>query len=245
MSLLDLYLGSAYILGGLRIITDGVNKRKQIKYNAEAKMLNDVFYNQELKESNGDGLKGTIFKIKTIDDRIKKITDMVEKGIKDPRIRKIAVGIVSKKCGSKWCIKERDYQKEVEAVYKYIRDRVRYVKDIFGIDTYQNPIRTHEFGGGDCDDYSAYASALLLSIGYPVKLRVIQTKKAKDFNHIYILVAIPPKEVIVIDKETGRRYKKYIYVPFDASVDKYVGWEAPSNMIVKKKDYDLTRFLNV
>jgi len=43
MSLLDLYLGSAYILGGLRIITDGVNKRKQIKYNAEAKMLNDVF----------------------------------------------------------------------------------------------------------------------------------------------------------------------------------------------------------
>jgi len=88
--------------------------------------------------------------VRNIKERVKFIQKQVAKARNDPRFRALAVKVVSKKCGTKHCIRERDYIGEVRAVYNYIRQNVRYVRDPLHADLFQHPKRTLEFGGGDC-----------------------------------------------------------------------------------------------
>jgi hypothetical protein len=66
----------------------------------------------------------------------------------------------------------------------------------------------------------------LQSIGYPIKLRIVQTKGAPDFNHIFMLAGLPPRAPTK-------------WVPLDASVNKPAGWHPPHKMLSKIKDYDV------
>jgi len=95
-------------------------------------------------------MKLTVATVHTLNQRVKYIKQLVVKGRNDPRIRALAVKIVSKKCGKKFCIGERDYQKEVTAIFDWMRKNVRYVRDNIDRDTFQHPVRTIQFGGGDC-----------------------------------------------------------------------------------------------
>lgn len=174
-------------------------------------------------------MKLKVVNVRTLDQRVKYIQQMAMKGRDDPRIRALAVKIVSKKCGRKFCINEKDYVSEVRAIFEYMRKHVRYVRDNVNRDTFQSAYRTLEFGGGDCDDYSITMGALLEAIGYPIKLRVIQTHDADDWNHIYIIVGIPP----------GDPSQKWMSL--DASVNRPAGWAPPKSMIKRIKDYDLER----
>jgi hypothetical protein len=133
---------------------------------------------------------------------------------------------VSQKCGKGWCVPERDWWGEVKTLFGAIRKNVRYVRDIHNIDTFQSPKRTLEFGGGDCDDYSITLGAALQSIGYPVKVRIVQTHGSPDFNHIFLLVGMPPRN-------PGNWYS------LDASVNKPAGWHPPRSMLTRIKDYDV------
>jgi transglutaminase-like putative cysteine protease len=123
-------------------------------------------------------------------------------------------------------VPERDWWGEVKTLFGAIRKNVRYVRDIHNIDTFQSPKRTLEFGGGDCDDYSITLGAALQSIGYPVKVRIVQTHGSPDFNHIFLLVGMPPRN-------PGNWYS------LDASVNKPAGWHPPRSMLTRIKDYDV------
>jgi transglutaminase-like putative cysteine protease len=175
-----------------------------------------------------DNMKMKVFNVRSLDQRVKYIQKLTREGRDDPRIRALAVKIVSQKCGKKHCISEKDYVSEVRAIFNYMRKNVRYVRDAVKRDTFQSATRTLEFGGGDCDDYSITMGALLESIGYPIKLRVIQTTDADDWNHIYIIVGIPP----------GDPNQKWMSL--DASLNRPAGWAPPKSMIAKIKDYDIT-----
>lgn len=170
--------------------------------------------------------KATFAKVRTVSDRIKHIKTQIEKGRRDPTIRAFAVKAVSQKCGNKFCIPERDYWGEIKAVFNGIRANVRYVRDGHGLDTYQAANRTLEFAGGDCDDFSITLGSALLSIGFPIKLRVIQTHGSPDFNHIFLIAGIPPKAPTK-------------WVSLDASVDQPAGWHPPKSMIARIRDYDV------
>jgi hypothetical protein len=77
-----------------------------------------------------------------------------------------------------------------------------------------------------CDDYTITMGAALQSIGYPVKLRIVQTKGSQDFNHIFLLAGLPPRAPTK-------------WIPLDASVDKPAGWHPPHRMLARIKDYDV------
>lgn len=170
------------------------------------------------------GLVARRYSVRTIDDRIKHIRESIQKGKRDPAIREFAVKAVSQKCGSTWCIPEKNYWGEVQEIFKSVRGAVRYVHDIHNVDTFQAARRTVDFHGGDCDDYVITLGSLLQSIGYPVILRIIQPKGEQDFSHIFLLVGLPP---------TGPTQ----WVSLDASTNKPAGWHPPAELIVKVKDY--------
>jgi transglutaminase-like putative cysteine protease len=157
-------------------------------------------------------------KIRTLDDRIRELRRLADRGKRDPAIYAFARQAVNSKCGTDWCVNEKDTLGELRALFQAIRSNVRYTSDIAGIDSYQLPQKTLRMRTGDCDDFSTLAAASALSLGIPVRFKVIRTKNAKDWNHIYTEMGVP-------------RGNPQRWVPFDASVSKPFGWEAPANVV--------------
>lgn len=133
---------------------------------------------------------------------------------------------------TEWCVPEKDARREVEAVFAAVRANVRYVRDVHGIDTFQHPKRTLAWGGGDCDDYTVVLGSMLMSIGYPVRARVMETKDphtgrpAGGWSHILLMCGLPPR------KPTG-------WLPLDASLDRPAGWYPPKALVHRTKDFRL------
>lgn len=130
-----------------------------------------------------------------IEERVASIQDLVYKGVQDPQMRKLALGI-TQHCP------ERDGLCEAKAVYDYVKGRVRYTGDIApvkfgrngpveGIDLFQSPKRTIEFRGGDCDDHSGLAATLLALNGITPRLRVTAESRYGEDGHIYAIAGMP------------------------------------------------------
>jgi transglutaminase-like putative cysteine protease len=165
-------------------------------------------------------------KIKGLSDRIHHLRKLVEQGKRDPVVYEFARRAVNQKCGGKWCVPEKATAKEAEALFKHIRKHVRYTSDIAGIDSYQKPSHTIRLGTGDCDDYSTLTCAAAATLGIPCRFKVIRTKGAPDWNHIYAELGFP-------------RRAPQKWVPFDASVEMPFGWEAPPQMVEAAKIFHL------
>lgn len=84
---------------------------------------------------------------------------------------------------------QKDWFGEAKRIHQYVRDDIRYVKDIRGVETVQTPERTLINKAGDCDDKSVLASALLESIGHPTRLVAIAFHPGK-FIHVFPEVRI-------------------------------------------------------
>jgi predicted transglutaminase-like cysteine proteinase len=219
----SLIIGLGSVLGGIGALRDGVRP------SAPRRPDNPIDLGQGLVPAHRSGppLKAAIHRVNSIGSRVKYIVGTIQKSRQDPNVRAFAVKAVSKKkVNGKFALAERDYEGELKAVFDDIRRNVRYVRDGHKLDTFQSARRTLEFGGGDCDDYTITMGSALQSIGYPVKLRIVQTKGSKDFNHIFLLAGLPPRAPTK-------------WVPLDASVDKPAGWHPPHRMLAKIKDYDV------
>jgi len=151
---------------------------------------------------------------------------MIRKYCEDRRIREIASDILARRCGKGWCIPEKDWITEVKTVFNALKNgkyAIRYTRDPSKKDLFVSPVRTIlQYRIGDCDDLTIALGAVLCHIGYPLKLKVIQTTGYKDFNHIYLLVGIPPM-----------RPQKWLAA--DLSVNMPLGFQAPPDKIIRKK----------
>jgi len=56
---------------------------------------------------------------------------------------------------------------DVTAIQHFVRDKIRYVGDVEGVETLQTAVYTLKSGSGDCDDKAILVNTLLSSIGYP------------------------------------------------------------------------------
>lgn len=83
---------------------------------------------------------------------------------------------------------------EAVAIGTYIRDHVRYVKDIDNVEMLTQPrlLMQRIEGGvarGDCDDMALLTATLLLSIGIVPYFKIVRwTETSGNFNHIYVMV---------------------------------------------------------
>lgn len=79
---------------------------------------------------------------------------------------------------------QKDWFGEARRIHEFVRDDIRYVKDIRGVETVQTPERTLINKSGDCDDKTALASAMLETLGHPTRLVAIAFKPGK-FIHVF------------------------------------------------------------
>lgn len=214
VSIADLVIGIGMSLGAVRSLSKAFSKEEDVN------LGDDEAY-------EGEGApRAKIRTVRNINERVAYIIEKIRSGRDNPNVRLFTVRIVSQKCGKNFCIAERDYWGEVKAVFKAVRERVRYVRDTFGKDTFTSAWRSLQSGGGDCDDASIVIASMLQSLGYPVRLRIIRTTDSPDWNHIFVLVGLPP----------GNPTK---WVSLDASVDKPAGWHAPKSIIANTKDFEV------
>lgn len=181
--------------------------------------------NQARKQINASGSM-RIYKVKSLEDRIRHLRGRVAKGKVDPEVYAFTRAALTKRCGSDWCVREKDTLKEADAIFQAVRRNVRYTSDIAGIDTYQSPSKTLRLKAGDCDDYSSLICSMLLSAGIPCRFKVIRTKDSNDWNHIYAQAGLP-------------RQRPTRWVSLDASVPVRFGWEAPKSMVAESKVFSV------
>lgn len=161
-------------------------------------------------------------KVGDIDDRVGLLMEEVSQGKRNPDVRRIA-GRELRKAG----VQSQDWEGEADALFEYTRKAVRYTRDPHGVELFQSPMRSKDHGIGDCDDQVIFLGSLLQSVGYPIMFRVIGLKGSDQFQHIYLLVGLPP--------ENPTRYKAY-----DPSMKHEAGWELPAEKRGKLADYEFT-----
>ena len=145
---------------------------------------------------------------------VDKMKNIINTSARNPYIREWAKNIVSR-------VGVNDKKAEVNAIFNFVRDNVRYTKDPLGFEYLQTPptlledIRMHMDGKGDrpigdCDDMTLLSLSLLKSIGFRVAIKVVSFLPNKQFGHVYGLVQL-----------NGQ------WMPIDCvRPDSYLGWES-------------------
>lgn len=243
MDLLRLGLGAISIIGGLSALSRGLGHldaglrgagaRRQIGnvqvIKRRKRTLPTLAQGKRINTKAGP-IRVTLKSVGSLDDRLEAIMENADKGKFDPEIIAWTRRELTKKCrsgwnGEQWCVPEKDTEAEIMAIFKALRRDVRYTSDILGADTYMHPRITKKTGSADCDDFSAFGCAALMSVGIPCRFEVIQTKRSSTPDHIYIQAGTP--------KEGPRKW-----ISLDASVPMPPGWKAPAHMVSKTWIYE-------
>lgn len=80
-------------------------------------------------------------------------------------------------------VREKDWRGQVFALFEFVRDHIRYVRDIRGVETIATPEQVLRQQQGDCDDKAVLLASLLESIGHPTLFMAVGFEPGK-FSHV-------------------------------------------------------------
>lgn len=121
-----------------------------------------------------DGLPGIFHTVQVMRELVKQYRV-------DPGIRQAAVSAI-------FTTPAKMELGEVDALLTFVQRRVRYVKDINGVETIATPDKTLLSRIGDCDDQSTLLAALFESVGYPTRFIVAGYVDPSQVEHVYLQV---------------------------------------------------------
>ena len=101
----------------------------------------------------------------------------------DPEIIALARSIVRH-------VPEKNIWQECAAIHAWVRDCIRYVNDVEGVETIATPPQTLEMRAGDCDDKALLSGTLLQAIGYKARYLAIAFDEPGAFEHVFAEVRI-------------------------------------------------------
>ena len=104
----------------------------------------------------------------------------------------------------------RDWQCEINKCFEAVRDNIRYIRDVRGIETIQSPLKTMQFGQGDCDDKAVLLASLLESIGHPTRFVALKFTGHRVYSHV------------LTETRSGKGW-----LPMDAIITQPIGWYPP------------------
>ena len=94
--------------------------------------------------------------------------DIVRRSLREPSqtVRNQALEIVGH-------LPSKDFRAELEAVYQWVRENIRFVRDVRGIETLQTPEATLRLATGDCDDHVMLVQGLLEALGFVTRSHAV------------------------------------------------------------------------
>jgi len=147
------------------------------------------------------GPKGTIVSARLI-------ANLIRRGAGDFYVRQKAIQIL-REIGAP----PKDRLAEICALFNWVRNNIRYTRDIFRVELLHTARRMLELRAGDCDDMTILLGAMLVSIGHPVRLALagFRPKKPYSYSHIYPEVNVKGK-----------------WIALDPTMDCPIGWAPPA-----------------
>jgi len=117
---------------------------------------------------------------------------------------------------------QKDFVGELNAMFVYVRDNIRYVRDVAGVETLQDPAYTLSRAAGDCDDKATLLAAMLLSTGHPARFVAVGFQTPDQCEHVYL---------------EGQPSPGGQWIPMDPTEPKPLGWapvqdREPTKMII-------------
>ena len=131
-------------------------------------------------------------------DTLRLMRRMVNDYKTDPGIRQAALNVT-------FMTPAQDEASEVEALYCFVRDYIRYTKDVHGVETLATPDKTMAMRVGDCDDQAVLLASLLESVGYPTRFVIEGYTDGGTWEHVYLetclcgqWIALDPTEQVAM-----------------------------------------------
>lgn len=141
--------------------------------------------------------------------KIREVREAIKQARVNPEIRNLALRIIG---GTQ----ERDYRGQVQGIYRWMRQNIRFVRDPLHVDVLYRPLQLLESGAGDCEDHVTLMCSLANAVGIPAKLRVI-SRDGENYTHIY-----------------GIYKTNSVYTPADTTAPISFGSELPSIRLTPK-----------
>jgi len=138
-----------------------------------------------------------------VDQTIRTMRTLVNRCKSDLEIRQAATSTI-------FLTPEKDPHSEMEALFRWVRDSVRYVRDVHGVETLMTPPVVMASRLGDCDDQACLLACMLESVGYPTRF-VVAGYGGPLFEHVYL------------QAWDGRQW-----VSMDPTEPHPMGWEPPN-----------------
>lgn len=97
---------------------------------------------------------------------------------------------------------------EAASLQSWVRDNIRYVRDVRDVETIQFPEQTLQLKSGDCDDMALLLAAMLESIGFQTRFCAVGLN-GLNYSHVLTQVMVPGSgwlsaEVIPIDGRAAK-----------------------------------------
>lgn len=147
---------------------------------------------------------------------LKIMVDLVTQYRASPTVRVTAQSLISN-CPA------RDTVCQVRTIHGWVRDNVKYLPDVRGVETIQTPDYTLSMMSGDCDDSSVLTSALLEALGKQTRF-LAQAVRGGDFSHVSSQVLLGTRWV---NLETIVPTLKEPWAGFPAGAPTPIGWFPP------------------
>jgi len=132
------------------------------------------------------------------------IVQLIQAGAKDFCVRQRAIDILIRTR-----VRPKDYLGEIQTLFEWVKNNVRYTRDIHHVELLHSARRMLELRAGDCDDMTILLASMIKSIGHPVRLVLVgfNPRNKKLFSHIYL-------EALC----------KGLWIPLDATMNRPMGW---------------------
>lgn len=104
---------------------------------------------------------------------------LARQGSVDPMIRQQAVILTAG-------LPQKDYAGEVRALFDFVQNNIRYVRDIDGVETLHTARRVLQNGAGDCDDKAILLTAMLKSLSHGAAFHAVGYNRPNALEHVFV-----------------------------------------------------------
>ena len=149
--LADILVPVGYAALGTGLILRGFDERREARAGlapgADASSLGRAGGQQRFAQTDLD--------VKDIRQRVKLIAKFVRAGGRNAQVHMCAKGILSEVCGDTWCVPEKNWEAEADALFRAMKTPtsclgMRYTRDMLRSDTFVHPKHGAKYKGGDC-----------------------------------------------------------------------------------------------
>jgi transglutaminase-like putative cysteine protease len=138
---------------------------------------------------------------------------LVKDGKKQPVIRDTAARLVQG-------LSSKNYAGEIARLFYFVRDKIRYTRDINGVETLHIPSQVLAQEYGDCDDKSVLLASLLEAIGHRTRFLALGFQP-NEFSHVI----------------TQTRIREDTWLSLDPTENQPIGW-FPPGVVARMAQYN-------